>query len=285
MSRNKTGADLLERYRALDHAARLARARLSLGVRVAAVATYDLRLILRICRILQHLLRKQAEGRSLAPQLERCYRATSRVRDLQVGVELVLQLEQHWPRNRRRPSTALKARLKLQYRALAKELDNQNLDQLLRTLDRAFARLTRQVPGRVLRRRARKRADKLAAILESRLRVALHQRRASDWHALRLAIKRFRFWVETQEESLPDEFKQCARALKPLQVALGSFNDWVVLEKWLPQLEQAPLTLWLPELQRHKQQALQQALALILPFQERNFALTGRHDSAEHGIS
>jgi CHAD domain-containing protein len=269
MSQETAGLPLLERYRVLDCDARLARAGLVRDLSIATGAVYDLRLNLRILRIIKRFVRKCPDCIGVSPLLDSCYRATSRVRDLQVGIERIQQLELGWPRNRRRPSTVLKSRLKHEYRALALEVDRLGLEQVLQGLDRAFLALSERVTDDKLHRRALEHAQKLDERMLKRMHVALERQRETDWHALRLAIKQCRFWITTLADWLPEEYRIEARALKPLQVALGNFNDWVVLEKWLPEVTDAPLESWLPQLALHKQQALASARQLLPPLMSR----------------
>lgn len=228
----------------------------------AADALYALRLCLRIGRILRHFVRKDPAFRGFSVGLDRCYRATSRLRDREVGIGLIVQLEQGWPRNRRRPSTALKHALARQYRAFAAEVATHGLAQSWQGLTDAVARLEARKPVGDLRRRARRHARRLERVLAVALCRARKRQRPADWHALRLAIKHYRFWVTSLPDWLPGKWQRRAQRLKALQVALGDYHDWAVLASWLPDLPDAPLATWKPELQRRKRLAWRDAEAL-----------------------
>lgn len=246
----------------LRERAALAERDLTLPAR-AADALYALRLCLRIGRILRHFVRKDPAYRQFSADLDQCYRATSRLRDLEVGIGLIVQLEQGWPRNRRRPSTALKQDLARQYRAFAGSVATQGLAQGWQGLADAVARLEARKPARVLQRRARHHARRLARILATALARARKRQRPADWHALRLAIKHYRFWVTSLPDWLPRKLQRRAQRLKAVQVALGDYHDWDVLAGWLPDLPDAPLTTWLPDLQRRQRLAWRQAQDLV----------------------
>lgn len=269
MAKEFLGLPLLERYRALNMKARAARAGLSLSTTEAEDAVYQLRLCLRICRILKRFVRKSPDYIVASAVLDHCYRATGRVRDQQVGLELIQQLEQGWPRNRRRPSTALRASLRHDYAALAREVDALGLEQALQGLDKAFSALTLRVPEVKLHSRAQKHAQKLETRMLHRLHQAMADSTEDAWHDLRLSIKRYRFWVTSLSDWLPEALLQDARQLKPMQVSLGHFHDWVVLEQRLPSLDSVPLALWLPEVARRKQEALAEAQEQLAPLQAR----------------
>jgi len=254
-------SSLLERFRALRQQAETARADLLSTSARAAPAVYDLRLSLRIFRIIQRFVRKDSRVIAVSSQLDHCYRATSTVRDHQVGIALICQLEQGWPRNRRRPSTTLRRQLPLAYRDLARQVDALGLPRVLHVFDRAFVALTSSIPEARLRERALKHARRLRRVVLRRLRQAEERQRARDWHALRLAIKQYRFWLSTLEDWLPLSYSVDVKQLKPLQVALGDYHDWVVLETWLGELPEVPLDRWLPLVQSHQQAALQGALS------------------------
>ena len=98
-----------------------------------------------------------------------------------------------------------------------------------------------------------------------RMHDALLGQADADWHALRLAIKHYRFWVLTLADWLPPAYSEQVNLLKPLQVALGNYHDWVVLEARLPELEGAPMDRWLPEVLRFKQASLELARAQLEP--------------------
>jgi len=263
MAKLLLGMPLLERYRALGRMARDAQAALSQNTEIAADAVYQLRLCLRICRILKRFVRNHPGYLGASVVLDHCYRATGRVRDLQVGVMLIQQLELGWPRNRRRPSTALRSCLRQNYRSLKQEVDALGLEQALFAFDHAFSVLCSRVSEDKLHARALRHAQKLANRLSKCMRQALAQQQDDDWHRLRVAIKHYRFWVNSLADWLPESWEQDARGLKPLQVTLGHFHDWVVLEAWLPTLEGVPLAKWLPLVAQSKQQALDQLAPLL----------------------
>jgi CHAD domain-containing protein len=232
---------------------------------LAADAVYDLRLGLRISRILRHFVRKDPAFAEASTVLDQCYRATSQVRDRQVGIGLIRELEQRWPRNRRRPSTALGRDIVKRYRDLKRTADVLGLDRALVDMRDALNELERRVSGKKLCRRSLRQAKKLDRAMIEAMHRALKRQRGRDWHALRLAIKHYRFWVMTLEDWLPARYREAAHALKPLQVALGDYHDWEVLEKWLPELPDVPLDAWLLALAEHKEAARARALEALAP--------------------
>jgi CHAD domain-containing protein len=236
---------------------------------LAAAAVYDLRLGLRISRILRYFLRKDAGFAAASAVLDRCYRATSLVRDRQVGVDLIRELEQGWPRNRRRPSTALAHALTRSYPALGREVEAFGLASALDAMRASLLTLERRHEPERLRRRTQRHAEALDAAMCVALRRAMKRRRARDWHALRLAIKRYRFWVLTLEDALPPLHGETARRLKPLQVALGDEHDLEVLSGWLDQIADAPLDRWRVVLGERKAAARERANAALAPLLQR----------------
>lgn len=236
---------------------------------LAADAVYDLRLGLRISRILRHFLRRDPAFLPASSILDQAYRATSRVRDRQVGVELIRALEQGWPRNRRRPSTALAQTLRRAYPELRQTVGALGLDAALDSMQTALVTLEQRTSRKKLRRRASRHACKLDHAMLKAMRRALDRQRMRDWHRLRLTIKQFRFWVDSLEDWLPARLGERARALKPLQVALGDVHDCEVLAAWLEQVPGAPLDRWLPALAARKDAARQRAQAALRPLLER----------------
>ncbi|TDR81945.1 CHAD domain-containing protein [Paludibacterium purpuratum] len=232
---------------------------------LAADAVYDLRLSLRICRILRHFVRKDPDFDQWSPVFDQCYRATSPVRDHQVGIGLIRQLECGWPRNRRRPSTALARALRQSYPLLGGEMDRLGLPQALAAMQAAIEQIERQASPKKLIKRAGHHADRLAVALGTRMRTALARHRIKDWHNLRLAIKHYRFWVGALEDVLSAEHAARARALKPLQVALGEAHDNEVLARWLPEVPGVPLDVWQLALSERKQVDLARAMTLLTP--------------------
>jgi CHAD domain-containing protein len=267
MVKELLGLPLLERFRSLDGKTRLAMLSLSQKDAEAADTVYQLRLCLRICRILKRFVRNSPDYPVASSVLDQCYRATGRVRDLQVGLILVQQLEQLWPCSHSSLSTTLALRLQRDFGALSSEVDALGLVAAMQNLDQAFFALVARVTEETLHLRAHKHAKKLEMRMQHRLHQALLAQREQDWHDLRLAIKRYRFWVSSLADWMPEPLLINVRRLKPLQGALGQFNDWVVLQTWLPTVADVPLERWLVEVERQKQQALVQARALLLPLQ------------------
>ncbi|WP_215776470.1 CHAD domain-containing protein [Paludibacterium sp. B53371] len=237
---------------------------------LAADALYQLRLTLRIFRILLPLVRKDPACQTLSVTLDLCYRATSRLRDRQVGIGLIRLLEARWPRNRRRPSTALAQALRQQYAQFAREMAVLGLEPALGQMLEAVERLEQRLPAKKLRRRASRHADDLAAQLGRRMQQALRRQRARDWHRLRLAIKHYRFWVLALADQLPDVHARQVRELKSLQVALGDCHDWDVLLHWLPEVPDAPLAAWEPVIAQFQQVDMQRAMTLLQPLLRRH---------------
>jgi CHAD domain-containing protein len=231
----------------------------------AADAVYDLRLALRICRILRHFVRGDPDFNSFSKVLDLGYRATSPVRDRQVGIARIRQWEVGWPRNRRRPSTALAQALRKSYPQLGREMDVLGLPDMMRAMEAAIIRTERQLSPAKLVKRAVRHADKLKSALRASMRVAQASQRMKDWHRLRLAIKHYRFWVAALEPVLPTEHVEQAKVLKPLQVALGEAHDDEVLAGWLPEVPGAPLDIWLPLLTARKSTDMAQAQSLLTP--------------------
>jgi len=265
MAEESEGKPLLERYRALDAQARHAWADLNRSPRVAATAVYDLRLALRIIRILKHFICKDPDFIAVEGALDDCYRAIALVRDGQVGLGLVRLLEKGGLCPPPFPSVALKARLWQDTRQLSATLDQLGLVDVLQGLDRAFSSLQRRRSEEQMQHKARKVAQRLDVMLLRGVRGAWLRPDEADWHGLRLAIKRYRFWVLTLADWLPAACSERVVVLKPLQVALGDYHDWVVLEARLPELKGAPVARWQSDAGRFKQVSLDLARAQLEP--------------------
>ncbi|MBV8048420.1 MAG: CHAD domain-containing protein [Paludibacterium sp.] len=264
MTNAQNGSVLQAQFQRLHRQALQARMLLDRPAK-AADAVYDLRLALRISRILRHFARKDPAYDAFSRVLDLAYRATSPVRDRQVGIARIRLLETGWPRNRRRPSTGLSQALRASYPQLGRDMDVLGLPGALILMESAIARVERKVVRAKLIRRAERHAERLRAVLSTRMETALARHRMKDWHRLRLAIKHYRFWVDVLAGVLPKGQVALSRALKPLQVALGDAHDGEVLMAWLPEIPDAPLDDWRAVLMTQKQADLERALALLSP--------------------
>lgn len=163
--------------------------------------------------------------RKLSKRLEEAQRFAGRVRDLDVQVALLREVQVEGGRDERRRLLAdlqeLRARAA---RKLRKELKEEAVAALRARLAKA-RRLERAEEAGETCELAGERA--LQAV--SALPQAFAEVKAKDLHELRLACKRIRY---TAEQALPSaEAQQLIERMKRVQDSIGRWHDWAVLRK------------------------------------------------------
>ena len=210
------------------------------AVHDARVATRRLRAALGILESLgphPHL----AEARALA---RRASRALGRVRDLDVGLQLLEDLE------RRAPTSAQAAAYCRQElvrdrtsarRRLVRKLDQLSLERLPLLLRVGIPRL-----GRALAHRAREQADDVTGAVGHASGVYFPRRA----HAARIEIKKLRYLIEFHDPS----DREALKVLRKAQEVLGDIQDREVVRRMVrrfgdlqpsPQVDLAPLVAML----------------------------------------
>lgn len=220
MASRKTELSVLERVRAsLDAVARVADPKAVHFFRTS-------------CRRLEAYagLTKGEGGRSLrklSRRLDRARRLAGRVRDLDVQIELLRELEAEREREDRRVLLAdmEEARARAA-RKLGKELDEKTVTGLRERITRArrTERTLRATPAETRARAWEQAVEALTALPDDFPKV-----KARDLHELRLACKAIRY---TAEQALPRaEARALIERMKQVQDAIGLWHDWVVLRE------------------------------------------------------
>ncbi|NDV12756.1 CHAD domain-containing protein [Crenobacter caeni] len=183
-------------------------------------AVHEAREVLRIVRVLLAGVPSQ-RARALRVELGRAYHDSTTARELEVmlalasrhlggqGAALVLR---HAPR-----LAALRALLAARFAALAAAVE-------------AFALLS---SVRLRRRRVRRHAQKLWRAVLAMRRRARRKGGEAHWHALRIALKRYRFYGELFAAALPAKGADRVRRCRRLQGLLGQWRDLAALEAFL----------------------------------------------------
>jgi CHAD domain-containing protein len=165
--------------------------------------------------------------RKLGKRLERARKLAGRVRDLDVQLELLRELETEREREERRVllGDMEEARARAA-RKLARELDAETVTALRARIARA-RRAERSAPSNGAS--ARGRAWESAVERLTRLADEFPKVKVKDLHELRLACKAIRY---TAEQALPRaEARELIERMKQVQDAIGLWHDWLVLHE------------------------------------------------------
>lgn len=193
-------------------------------------AVHDLRVAIRRCRSFASLMEEidGSEGwRDVRRRTRPLFRALGALRELHVHAELLKDILQRNPL-RAHLREALARAERAPRRVVRRELDAFRLH--------AWKRLRRGLSDRLAVRPGGLLARSLVADRHRRL-SQLHRRAAmtgsvEDWHALRVALKRFRYALEAV---WPDRSSELRDHLERLQQLLGAVHDLDVLDIWLAQ--------------------------------------------------
>ncbi len=177
--------------------------------------------------------------RKLYKKLSKARKAAGRVRDLDVQIELLHDLQVENERDDRRLLLAdLQDARDRAERKLAKQVDSETLSELRRRLAKAQRA---DIPGLTAQRERRQRAWSEALEQVASLPQDFPSVEQKNLHKLRLACKSIRY---TAEQALPrPEARQLAETMKEVQDAIGRWHDWLMLRRRAQDLLPAESTL------------------------------------------
>lgn len=193
-------------------------------------ALHDLRVSLRSQRVLLTLFPRSSKVAEVRARLGAAATLTNQVRDLEVAQALA----QSWLKETgagQEVVAALADQLVAARSQLLEQLHLQHLDEVLEDAESAWlgALLNKRRPA--LQGRARRRARRLAKKLLAKAAELDRQPVLENWHQVRLAGKRLRYWSEGVAELLTHRQRRRLKALRDLQQSLGSLHDLELFEQ------------------------------------------------------
>jgi len=224
-------------------------------------ALHDLRISLRSQRVLLGLFPRSRVLRKQREQLGGAAKLTGSDRDLEVALGLAESLRTETETGEKQV-LFLANKLTASREKLLVRLQEIRLPEILSQVERNWGKKLRNKRKSVLQSVARAQMRKL----EKRVLIAaadlLVTSPVTDWHALRLQVKRLRYWGEGFASVLTE--KQCRRlpALIQLQQSLGVLHDYYLLENQFQQELMLP-EQWQQKLGKWQQHALTDAASML----------------------
>ena len=224
-------------------------------------ALHDLRISLRSQRVLLGLFPRSRVLRKQREQLGGAAKLTGADRDLEVALGLAESLRTETETGETQV-LFLANKLTASRAKLLVGLQEIYLPEILSQVEREWSKKLSNKRKNVLQSAARAQMRKL----EKRVLIAtadlLVTSPVTDWHSLRLQVKRLRYWGEGFAPVLTE--KQCRRlpALIQLQQRLGVLHDYYLLESQFQQELMLPEP-WREKLGKWQQHALTDAAGLL----------------------
>ena len=181
-----------------------------------------------------------AELRQVQRQLRRVTRGLGEIRALDVNRQLVRRLAHDLPPAAGAVRTALEQRLRTDRAARAAEL--QELIQMLAASRfeqrlRALITRARYLDNARVRNGAAAELNNLRQTLKRRHRQFTRHGGGRFFHKLRIAVKQYRYGLETAEAVFAVPVRDAIRSMENLQDLMGDYHDLEVLLEYLKQQE------------------------------------------------
>lgn len=193
-------------------------------------AVHDLRVSLRSQRVLLALFPHSKKINEARKRLGQAAALTGHVRDLEVALALAESLEAESGQGKKLVQ-AMAAELAKCQTELLQQLHAADLDDGLEEAESAWLSAILRRRRKVLQCRTRDQARKLGKTLGSQAKRLDQSPTLEQWHNVRLAGKRLRYWVEGFSELLTHKQRRRVQWLRALQQSLGSLHDLEMFEE------------------------------------------------------